>query len=171
MHRTSLLVLPAFLALTGCGSNGIDGDATEDTTPDTGDTSDEPACETDYPSGPYGVSAGDTIDNLTFASVDGGTYTLHDCFCDDSSKLLLIYATAGWCTACEVESSDLPGVYGDFHDQGLEILAVVFENSSALPATPAYAGEYNDYYGFPFTAVADPDLGITAYFDKTTAPM
>ncbi len=170
--RLPALILPALLLVAGCGSNGVEGYATEDATPDTGDdVSDEPACGTDYPSGPYGTSTGDTIENLTFARVGGGTYSLHHCFCDDASKLLLVYATAGWCTACQIESDALPAIYSEFNAQGLEILAAVFENTSGDPATIGDATGYADHYAFTFPTVADSDLLVTDYFDKTTAPM
>jgi hypothetical protein len=170
--RIPALLLVAGLVIHGCGNGSTETDASEDTgTEMTDDVVEETGCDTAYPSGPYGILEGDTIDNLTFSRVGGGTVSLHDLFCDDSTTLLLLYATAGWCTVCQVESDDLPGVYADFHSEGLEILAAVFENTSGDPATVDYAEGYHDYYVFTFPTVADSDLLVTDYFDKTNAPM
>ncbi len=172
MTRFPALLLAAGLVVHGCGNGSTDTDASEDTgTETTGDAVEETACETEYPAGPFGTSAGDTIDNLTFSRAGGGSLSLHDLFCDDSTTLLLLYATAGWCTACQVESADLPGVYAEFNSQGLEILAAVFENTSGDPASVDYAEGYRDHYDFTFPTVADSELLVTDFFDKTTAPM
>jgi peroxiredoxin len=170
MTRLGILALAALLALA-CGGGGTDGD-TDAATDTAGDTSsDVPLDGGDYPAGPYGTSAGDTIENLSFTTTTGGSLDLASFYNDPASKVLLVFATAGWCTVCAEEAGDLPGIYSEYHPQGLDILAAVFEDASSDPADAADAANYADHYGFSFATVADDDLETTGYFDKTTAPM
>jgi hypothetical protein len=82
-----------------------------------------------------------------------------------------MYGTAGWCTTCQVESADLPDLYAEYHPQGLEILAMVFEDSDASAADVNYAYGYQYHYSFPFPTVADSEKIVADYIDTSQAPM
>ena len=159
--------------LLGCGNGSIDGDAdaepdaTEDPAPE---VEIDPACE--YPAGPYGTDVGDIMDNLTWdVVVGGGTVSLRQFHCDESTTLLWLYGTAGWCPNCPIESAALPGMYSDYHSEGLEIVACVFEDTSGNPADLEFAEDYVGIYEFPFAAVADSDILIGDYRDPSSAPI
>lgn len=169
MDAMRKLVLAGLVVLVcACGSNGTDDDASTDACTD---PTTEPVCEMAYPAGPYGTGEGDVIENHVMTTADCTLLEMQHLYCDDSTELLLVYATAGWCTACQVESADLPGLYTDYHDQGLEILAMVFENTDSEPATVEYADGYRGHYEFTFPTVADSDRIVAGYFDPTTAPL
>ncbi len=174
---------PLAAAIAICAWGCDDGSGSDDaaTDPDTADAADAADTSHDaadvetepgeYPSGPYGTTESSIIANLEFTTADGATLDLAALRDDPAVELLLVYGTAGWCTACVYESTDLPGIYATYHGQGLEVLAAVFEDDSAAPATVAYAAGYRDYYGFEFPTVADTDLQTCDYFDKSQAPL
>jgi peroxiredoxin len=171
--RPSVLAVAfaACLIGPGCGAaSGEEEDAAADTSsPDT--TSDAPVEPGPCPGPPHGTEVGDVIEDHAFPAAGGGTLSLCDLRDVPDNRLLLIYGTAGWCTQCTYESGDLGGIHADYHDDGLEVLAVVFEDETSSPADVEYARSYRDYYDFPFPTVADPELQIGAYFDKSTTPL
>jgi hypothetical protein len=167
------MALVSMFLLMGCGNGSTNGDPDADTDV-TEEPSEEieidPACE--YPAGPYGTEVGDIIDNLSWdVVVGGGSVSLRQFHCDPSTTLLLMYGTAGWCPNCPYESADLPDLYSDFHSQGLEIIALVFEDTSGDPADLAFAELYQGEYDFPFTTVADHDILVEDYSDPDSAPI
>ena len=92
--RTILfLVFCNVLALCACGTTGDSG----------GDGDQETSDRETYPEGPYGVSEGDIIDNLSFTDSEGAPFQFEDMFSDENNKLLLLSTAAGWCTACREE--------------------------------------------------------------------
>jgi hypothetical protein len=125
----------------------------------------------EYVAPPYGVTVGSTIDDLHFAGIGGGDTWLSDFYADFAVKLLWIYAGAGWCTACGPESGRLPALWTAYNPQGLQILGVVFQDGSGMPATVAYASGYADRYAWNFPAVADVPFVLQAYFDPGRAPL
>jgi hypothetical protein len=169
-----MIVLSMFF-LVGCGNGSTDGDADTDVTEETGEDPTpeleiDPACE--YPAGPYGTSEGDIIDNLAWdVVVGGGSVSLRQFHCDPSTKLLLLYGTAGWCPNCPYESAALPDLYDEYHSQGLEIIALVFEDLDGDPADLSFAEDYQVEYGFPFTTVADYDSQIGNFEEPSSAPI
>jgi len=132
---------------------------------------DEPIGPGDYPPGPYGIAVGDRLENLRFIDIDGAAFELADIFADTSVKLLWIYATAGWCSVCGIESAALPGLWSTYNPQGLQILAVVFEDAGGNPAGVTYARSYATRAGFDFPTVADEPFVLGRYFDKAATPM
>ncbi len=157
----------------GCDSGGKEHDTGTDTGVDAmPDIASDPTAEQgECPGPPYGTLVGDTIADHEFVSYDGSSLSLCDIRDVPGNRLLLVYGTAGWCTQCTYESGDLPTIRADLHDDGLEVLAVVFEDESSSPADADYASEYRGYYGFTFPTVADPSFLIGAYFDKSSTPL
>ena len=149
----------------------VPADTPVETAEDDAARPDEPIGPDDYPPGPYGVAVGDRLENLRFIDIDGAAFELADIYADDSVKLLWIYATAGWCSVCGVESAALPALWTTYHPQGLQILAVVFEDASGNPAGVAYARNYASRYRFEFPTVADEPFVLGRYFDKAATPM
>jgi thiol-disulfide isomerase/thioredoxin len=136
-----------------------------------------------YPCGPYGNGACELIRELSFQPVNGaaedlaglqGRLSLAHYYQDQGTVGLLLFATAGWCTFCAEEAAWLNSVYDDYRnaqgDQGIEFLAVVFQDDYGAPATADYARRYASRYGFPFAAVADTNGDILQYIDAGSAP-
>ena len=168
--------LPALLliALVGCDGardEAADGDADTDVAGDpVPEVEIDPACE--YTAGPYGTIEGDVIDNLSWdLVVGGGAVSLRQFHCDPSTKLLLMYGTAGWCSFCAQESEALPALYTEFHPQGFEVIVLVYEDSEGHPADLSFAGAYESRYGFPFSTIADHENLIGDYHDPSEAPI
>jgi peroxiredoxin len=178
-----LLVLFGFAFPSACGDDDSGtpdaGGDVEDTAldvppeaePDDAARPDEPIGPGDYPPGPYGIAVGDRLEDLRFVDVDGEVLTLADIHNDRAVKLLWIYASAGWCGVCGSESARLPALWNTYHPQGLQILGVIFEDTSGNPATVAYAASYARRYSWPFPAVADQPFVLGRYFDKAATPM
>jgi hypothetical protein len=146
-------------------------DESPDVTLDDGSRPDEPIGPGDYPPAPYGVAVGDRIENLLFQDIDDHPLDLADIYADTSVKLLWIYATAGWCSVCTIESAALPAIWNTFHPQGLQILGVVFEDGAGNPAGVSYAHNYATRDAWPFLAAADQPFVLGRYFDKAATPM
>jgi peroxiredoxin len=161
-----------------------DGDGDTDADAD-GDADDGPSCdEEEYPCGPYGHQMCDTIEDLRFIPANewaeemagsDGLLSLSDIYADESVLGILLFGTAGWCSACATEARDLNALSEELQDvdgQGgrIEIVTVVFQDESALPATKDYAERYNDRYDFDFPAVADTSGDVLYYFDAQSSP-
>lgn len=184
------------IACTACPSKNIRGDAHEDPAVETPeepltdpasdpsleylldveddtftDVTAEPACEDAYPAGPYGTGAGDTIENLTFWSVDGSALSFHDFYCDPETKLLLVYGATGWCELCPAETIDLNGLYAEYHLSGLEVLLALYEMDPGGTAIARWVVDYHAYYEVTYPTVADIPRQVTAYFDSASPPL
>jgi len=194
----AFITLPLFFGMAGCDGDGSDEDTAVDTVEDP--LHEDPVVEveeeieeetvedlptevpldlpSEIPDGPencppppYGINIGDTIQPHQFISVDDSLISLCDFHQDESLKLLLIYATAGWCSVCHYESQTLPAYYNDYHSQGFQILAAVFEDNRGEPATRSYTQDYVRTYAFPFPTVVDNTFQMGIYFDKAATPM
>ena len=105
MSRFMLLLLATgliALCASSCdsGSNGS-GTPAEDTsaedTPSPDDTQDDVAVVPSYPEGPYGVIAGETIDDLGFYNpVTEEMEYLNQWYQHPKIKLLMLVSTAAW---------------------------------------------------------------------------
>jgi hypothetical protein len=154
----------------GCGSGDDpaqgDGDADADSDAD-GDGDDD-----SYPPPPYGNLEGDIIENLVFAGPDGEVFDLQDFHADPDARLIMLFATAGWCVVCGIENETLLEWDPTYRGDGLRIIGIVFEDENGLPADAAYADQYfREGYGAEYTVGADPFLDLERYFDKAATPL
>ena len=62
--------------------------------------------------------------NFTLAELSGRRWTLKE----QRGKVVLVNFLATWCPPCRKEMPDLEALYGQFKDQGLEILAISDED-------------------------------------------
>jgi len=138
----------------------------------------------DYPCGPYGHLPCELITDHRFVPAndaaralagEDGLLDMHDLVADESVTGILLYGTAGWCSACAAESRVLNDMYADNQpipgtEGRAEFVAVVFEDGNYEPASLAYATRYADQYDFDFPVVADPRGDILYYFDAASTP-
>jgi thiol-disulfide isomerase/thioredoxin len=183
-----LTALTAALAL-GCAPEDRDpvligGDGGADADTDGG--IDEPGECTgeDYPCGPYGHARCDTMPDHRFIAAndaarelagDDGLLDMHEMFDDGETTAILLYGTAGWCSACVTESRSLNALYAEYQeipgtDKRAEFIAVVFQDNAGAPATAEFAEAYADQYAFEFPTVADTSGDILYYFDAASTP-
>ncbi len=138
------------------GTGQVDGTATE--TAGCGDldpaqldrTQAEGTCG--YP-GPgsvgYGTEVGQRIANNTTAlleTCDGTQVQLADYMCarEDctNNRAILINIGAGWCLPCQEETLEFPELYDEYHDQGFELLQVMFQDWESLAPTSGFCEEW-----------------------------
>jgi hypothetical protein len=155
-----------------------DTDADADADGDSDGDSDVPAA---YPPPPYGYVVGDIIENLRFVGTDNAIVELSEFHNDPEVKLLMVFATAGWCYWCAVENEVLLGWdqslsgddQGEYSPDGLRVLGIVFEDEDSNPADADYADEYFGPGGYDveYTYASDPYFDLGRYFDAAATPL
>lgn len=108
-----------------------------------------------YPSaGPrgYGIEVGQRLaNNATFEllTCDGAPVELADWFCrrddayGDFNRGILVNIGAGWCGPCQEESLELPELYEELHDQGIEVVQVMFQDWTGQTPTAAFCADWS----------------------------
>jgi hypothetical protein len=166
------------LTLVGCGSGG------SKVPPELLD-----AIENSEGNAGTGTQVGDVVDDLCFDgwvdpkaadfSVDAMTQV---CFYDfedptgQSAELLLVNASAVWCTSCKLEYggsgsrpslSDQMETYGP---RGLRILGTLFESGEGVPATPEDTSTWARLFDLTFPFAMDPSFQIGTFTTPGQAP-
>lgn len=155
-----------------------------------GGTSSVDAAPSPYPSGPYGRGEGAVIENLSFLGwrdPAGANYDvnrlevvrLSDFYNPDGSadgvRLLVLNASAVWCSVCRVEYQHLNtrGTYAQYRPKGVEILGVIFEDNEYAPAKPSDLRFWGGPEGFEvtFPLVLDPGFKTGIYFSSDATPL
>ncbi|MBN2497973.1 MAG: redoxin domain-containing protein [Deltaproteobacteria bacterium] len=181
MNKTTSL-LAALLLLTGCAweSGGSTGDAGE---PDAQQTDAGGDVQLVYPPPPYGTAYGETAENIQ----------VERCICDGDepqggealeladylgAKAVLITVHAGWCTYCKQQSASMQhDLYEPYHDRGLEIMLVLFQDDRRREDRDLlldYCCYYKDHYHMAFDVVIDPGAAATGQFfrpDEAGTPL
>ena len=157
----SSIILALLVLLSGCGN---------DSQEDSGFCSDSSA-RSGYPAGPYGLSEGDTLANLSFKDSGGNDFELGSLYEDGDARLLLISTGAGWCSACIEEQPLLEQWSTEYKDKGLRVVMTVFEDSSSQAADVAYANTWKNEYNLSIPVLADTDAQFGAYYNSDLAPM
>jgi hypothetical protein len=134
------------------------------------DAGDVDAGPNTYPPGPYGISEGDILQNLSFAGyvsqrpedgvVSGLSYTdpvtLDDLRQLSGYRYLLLNFAAEWCVPCQGEAQVLPGHYAEWAPKGGLVASVLTEDSNTLPATKRDLESWINAYDTTYTMVHDP---------------
>lgn len=127
------------------------------------DTAPPPTGE--YPSGPYGLSAGSVVANLTLNGYRAGTGAwgpmkiaeYYDPTGARGVKGLLITVSAAWCAPCREEAKDLVAMYAPtYKPRGARFLTAMIEDTSRNPATQATVDSWIKMAAINFDIVADP---------------
>jgi thiol-disulfide isomerase/thioredoxin len=126
-----------------------------------------------YPPEPYGFKVGDVIASESLTNIDGSTFELKDIFSQKQNKLLLLTTSAEWCSACIKEQPKLQSFYEQYHDQGLDLVVSLFQDSNFEPATITVAQRWKEKYALDFHVVADTSNPSTMgkYYDVALTPM
>lgn len=101
LHFLAVLLLAVVGAAVSCDSGGGGGEPAADTIPpDTDpaeDTAEDLAVVPAYPEGPYGVTMGETLANLSFYDPDTeAPVYLDQWYQHPEAKLLMVISTAAW---------------------------------------------------------------------------
>jgi hypothetical protein len=141
-----------------------------------------------YPSGPYGRGVGAVIENTTFlgwrdpvaSNYDTGVLepvSLSD-FYDPSgatTKLLVINASAVWCTVCQAELRQMKNdnTAANYRAKGVQLLGTLFEDATGGPARPSDLKLWGSaaVRAIEFPLVLDPGLKMGVYFTSDATPL
>jgi thiol-disulfide isomerase/thioredoxin len=74
------------------------------------------------------------------------------------NKVLLINITGSWCPNCHDEAPFLAALYNKYHDQGLEIVALSFEEAEQL-GDPTRLKAFIKEYGIKYTVLLGGETG------------
>lgn len=167
MTRNHLHLLPlSALVVSGLlGTMGCPGGAT------TGSDGTDPVDRTVYPSAPYGLVEGDTLENLAFETSEGTAFDLEDIYSDPNNKLLLLSTAAGWCAACRDEQPALQALHETHEADGLFMLVTVAEDNNRAPADTSFVSGWINEYSLTFQVLLDEGFQMGDYYDETLTPM
>lgn len=150
------------------GSGGVD-EALLDRTVDEGPCG--------YPgpgSNGYGTDVGERVANtagIEIIDCDGNEFQLADFFCKrdddygDYNRAILLNIGAGWCAPCQEETQDeLPGLYDELRDRGVELLQVMFQDWEALNPTTSFCNDWKSGLWRVGAGGEEVDLGFDLEF-------
>jgi peroxiredoxin len=86
--------------------------------------------------------------SFSLEGVDGKTYTLQDE--RFQNKVILLQIMGSWCPNCMDESMYFREIYPEFHDQGLEIIALGFEHRAKSEASLKKLRKASDDLELPY---------------------
>jgi len=141
-----------------------------------------------YPAGPYGNGVGAVIDNLEFIGWRDPVAAGYDPnllkrvrlgdFYDPTgtqTELLVINASAVWCTVCQGEMRDMKndGTYEKFSSRKVQVLGTLFQDSQNNPAKPSDLTLWgsSSMRAIAFPLVLDPALKMGVYFTSDATPL
>ncbi|MEE2755270.1 MAG: TlpA disulfide reductase family protein [Myxococcota bacterium] len=137
-----------------------------------GGSCDELSDRSRYPG--FGTGPGAVIAPLSFVDGDGSEMNLGQIYADPTRKVLLLTTSAGWCTACIEEQPKLQQLHGEYHEQGLSVLVVLFEKQDYTPADARLARAWKARYELDFDVVADPEFIMRPFYpngDSSSTPI
>ncbi|MCP5065308.1 MAG: redoxin family protein [bacterium] len=88
--------------------------------------------------------------NFELIDCDGNNVEFADFFCERGdigvhNRAVLLNIGAGWCEPCRIETrEDLPPAYAALHDQGLEIVQVMFQDWDAASPTRMFCTDWKE---------------------------
>lgn len=139
-----------------------------------------------YPAGPYGTNVGSTVQNQQF---EGWTdpkavnynWTNHkiisfaDYYDPDGSKgdkVILLNASAYWCTVCQAEYGELPSDYTNkYKAEGVVFIGTLFQDANSNAAQPTDLVNWSKAYEVDFPMLLDPTFKLGAFFTADATPM
>jgi hypothetical protein len=186
---------PLVLAL-GCSSEPLGQGGAEPADPSPAPTStaagafgDVPFRPVDaYPPGPYGRGIGAVIENLSFLGWRDPVAAGYDptaletvslsAFHDPTgtrTKLIVLNASAVWCTVCRAEMADLRArdTYRSYKEKGVELVGTLFEDAVGAPAQPSDLELWGSStsHAIAFPLLLDPGFKASVYFTSDATPL
>lgn len=140
-----------------------------------------------YPPGPYGNSEGDVIKALSWSGyVDSDADTDNDPFnepvttvsledfyqgFDPGARIILINASAGWCSVCQDEAQSLRNINTEYFSRGGRIITALFQDTNGYAADTDFAKTWGEYFELTSAVVADPNDLLSPYYLEDTVPL
>jgi hypothetical protein len=141
-----------------------------------------------YPPGPYGRGIGAVIENLSFLGWRDPEGSGYDpaalervslaAFYDPTgtrTKLIVLNASAVWCTVCRAEMQDirLRDTHRTYQAKGVELVGTLFEDARGGPAQPSDLELWGSTpaHDIKFPLVLDPGFKASVYFTSDATPL
>lgn len=122
----------------------------------------------------YGTEVGERVantDGIEIIDCEGNELQLADFFCErdddygDYNRAILLNIGAGWCAPCQEETQDeLPELYEELHDQGVEFVQIMFQDWDALNPTKSFCSDWKSGTWRVGMGGEEVDLGFTLEF-------
>lgn len=110
--------------------------------------------------GPAAPRAGAPAPNFIAQGLDHEPHTLSDY----QGKVVILNFWATWCRPCRAEMPAMQALYEQYHDQGLELLAL---NANEDPAT---VEAFVEEYGLTFTILQDIGFEVSELYEVEAYP-
>lgn len=123
----------------------------------------------DYPPGPYGVNAGDIIENVSFRDLNGKTVDLKSLY-RGSARALVIYATGTWCFSCRQETDWLNAKVAT-NGTNIVPVAVLLENNRHEREDATTGGDWVHSFGVKFLTLLDPNGHLDGFRTSGVVPL
>jgi hypothetical protein len=138
-----------------------------------------------YPNGPYGVSNGSVIADITWhgwrepasAGYDPDafeTIALSDYYDPGGTagyRAIFVNASARWCSICKIEQKHLRAKRDTWGPRGVVFIEALFEDGGSAPAQPSDLVAWGNTYSIDWTLVLDPTNKLGKFFDRAASPM
>jgi hypothetical protein len=138
-----------------------------------------------YPSGPYGVTNGSVIADISWegwrnpveAAFDPSafeTIALSDYYDPDGTKgyrAIVVNASARWCSICKMEQKHIREERDIWGPKGVVFLGTIFEDAATKPAQPSDLVAWANTYQVDWVLVLDPTNKLSLFFDRAASPM
>jgi hypothetical protein len=134
-----------------------------------------------YPCGPYGLTAGSTIADLTFAGRRdddrNGTaandpvraVSLDEYYAAPALRAIVLIVASETCVPCQNEQPTLLSLHARYGDQVAFIEAIV-QGQAGQPADTSTLDKWAAQFGVPFDMTADPSGVLRPYYDASAFP-
>ncbi len=119
----------------------------------------------------YGTEPGQRLANNTnfvLETCDGDPVEFADLMCprDDNkhNRGILLNIGAGWCLPCQEETLEFPILYDEFHDRGIEIVQVMFQDWDAQTPTSTFCEDWTSGQWSVGEGGSSQDQGVVLQF-------
>lgn len=109
----------------------------------------------------YGIELTQRMENFALVDCSLQEHDFGELFCKrddaygDYNRAILLSLGAGWCEPCKQETLELPAVYDRYHDEGLEIVQVLFQDELSQRPASSFCREWKDDYDLRFLVLLD----------------
>ncbi len=86
--------------------------------------------------------------DFTFPDLDGRPVSLHDA--RFAGKVVIVALAGSWCPNCHDEAAYLVPLYRARHDEGLEVISLMFEQFGDAPQARAATQRFRAHYGIEY---------------------
>lgn len=128
-----------------------------------------------YPDPPYGKTPGNIIKNHYFRDVANDKMVhmsdLYNPAGKKPKKVLLMNASAGWCSVCKVEAKQLKAFYTELAPEGLEIWFTLFQDYQGEPVEDKFWEQWMNQIDPNYPTLLDVDFELNGYFSVDATPM